>query len=160
MAEQYSHYYKPVNISAKEVYRSIEEIAYTGTGAPAWETEQKINSRKSAYKRMKTRIIDLIDKIRRKDIYIRNLPQIYDSDAEVLQYYNLEEEFHCTYDEEYGEIIDHINEIEWSAPMGSKTLLTFEDICNGFELGIDSIDEICQVKHKYGSVWDVIPNFQ
>lgn len=90
-------------------------------------------------------------------VFISNPNKIYNNPASVLDFYELSEQFQCTYDDEHEEITGHLPEITYTRENGDNIILTFEDICEGFELGVYWIEEICQIKQKYGDIWNIFP---
>ena len=78
----------------------------------------------------------------------------YDIETEVLHYYGCTKEFQCEYDSEYGDYITETGVDHIPVYSSEKKLvdLYFEDILQGFELGLESLEEIADAKDKYGEV--------
>ena len=152
LAEDYEKYYSEEPGPILEFYSSVDEI------------EARINAdnkhkdlykhRLFVYKDMRKRVEELHEKLKSKNVYIKNAREIYDIETEVLHYYGCTKEFQCKYDSEYGDIITEIGVDHIPVISSEKKLvdLYFEDILQGFELGLDSLEEIADAKDKYGEV--------
>ena len=93
-------------------------------------------------------------------VHILNLEYVFDNICDILKYYNVTEEFQCVYDEEYGEIANGIDKATFSIDNNQDIELTFENLIDGFELGLGSIDEIGKflLQHKSLKIADCITN--
>ncbi len=146
--ETYNRYFKVKPTDPKEVYESLDDLKVDQRRT--YSEKEMISLRARAYRRLKAKLTDALSDLKNKKVFIRNLEYIYDNPADVLKYYNLTDAFQCQYDEEYGEIANCLESIEWTTKDEKRIELTFKDICSGFELGVDNIDDICNIKLKYG----------
>lgn len=73
----------------------------------------------------------------------------------MFRYYEIEEDFKCTYDEEYGEISDYADEAEFQIE-GKSVRISAKEVFEAFKLGLDSIVDICKIKEKNGSIDSVL----
>lgn len=112
--------------------------------------------RRNAFKRLIPDVDDLLQKIKDEKEFIQNLDYIFDPPIDVLRYYELEEDFECKYDEEYGEICDCLDFKTYSLPDGTEIVITLDDIYKAFKLGFPGIEDICRIKAQYGSVESVL----
>lgn len=152
LADEYETYYPECSTEVSESYGSVDEI----------ETKIKADNknkylywnRLSAYEKMKLRVEELHEKLKNKSVFINNTKEIYEIDTEVLRYYGCADAFQCKYDSEYGDIITEIGVDHIPVYSSEKKLvdLYFEDILQGFELGLESLEEIADAKDKYGKV--------
>ena len=152
LANEYKTYYPECSSEVAESYSSEAEI----------ETKIKADNknkylywnRLSAYKKMKQRVEELHEKLKNKSVFINNTREIYEIDTEVLKYYGCTKEFQCEYDSEYGDYITETGVDHIPVYSSEKKLvdLYFEDILQGFELGLESLEEIADAKDKYGEV--------
>lgn len=109
-----------------------------------------------AFKSIKLEVDSLIEKLKTGKEHIMNLEYIFD----VFEYYNVTEEFKCVYDEESEEITNGIDKATFSIDDKQDIELTFENLIDGFELGLGSIDEIGKflLQHKSLKIADCIAN--
>ncbi|GEM_PF-938442 len=140
-------------------YRSIESM------------EKKLESDKnyryhflkrriSAFKTIKLEIDSLIEKLTTGKVHILNLEYVFDNPCDIFKYYDVTEEFQCVHDDEYGEISNGIDKATFSIDDKQDIELTFENLIDGFELGLGSIDEIGKflLQHKSLKIADCITN--
>lgn len=126
----------------EECYSSEVEIISEAAPRRPYRGEM-IRLRSRAFRDAQDKINALIDKLRSGQVHIRNFVMIYDFDYEVLSYYKVEEAFQCTYHPEY-DVIDGIgiDKITVTLPEGIQADLSFEDLCEGFKLGLSTIEEV------------------
>lgn len=142
-----------------ERYNSIESME------KILESEKKhrnpfLKKRISAFKTIKLEIDTLIENLTTGKVHILNLEYVFNNTCDILKYYNVTEEFQCVYDEEYGEITNGIDKVTFSIDNNQDIELTFENLIDGFELGLGSIDEIGKflLQHKSLKIADCITN--
>lgn len=111
--------------------------------------------RKAAFNRLKPEVDTMYNALKKGSLYIRNLDVIFDDPAETLHYYNIKEAFNCKYDN-HGHICAHDDCAEFTIENNARITITFDDVQDAFKLGFDSIEDICNIKHKYGSVCAVL----
>ena len=111
--------------------------------------------RKNAFKRMQAKVDGLHADLKEEKVFIRNLDYIYDNPADVFRFYEIEEAFKCIYDEEYGEISGYSDEAEFEID-GKRVCISAKEVFEAFKLGFDSIEDICQIKEKNGSIDSVL----
>ena len=129
------------------------------------ESEKKhrnpfLKKRISAFKTIKLEIDTLIENLTTGKVHILNLEYVFDNTCDIFKYYDVTEEFQCVYDDEYGEISNGIDKATFSIDDKQDIELTFENLIDGFELGLGSIDEIGRflLQHKSLKIADCIAN--
>lgn len=140
-------------------YRSIESME------KKLESDKKyryhfLKRRISAFKTIKLEIDSLIEKLTTGKVHILNLEYVFDNPCDIFKYYDVTEEFQCVYDDEYGEISNGIDKATFSIDDKQDIELTFENLIDGFELGLGSIDEIGKflLQHKSLKIADCVAN--
>ena len=108
--------------------------------------------RRNAFRRLMPDVDMLYQKIKNREEFIQNLNYIYDNPADVLRYYELESDFECKYDDDYGEICKCLDSKNYILPDGTDIIITLDDIYRAFEFGFSGIQEICRIKAKHGSI--------
>lgn len=99
---------------------------------------------------LKQNIVD-----RRK--FIRRLDYIYDDRDRVCQFFEVDKEFQCTLDSEYGDMMTAgVDAVDFQFDDCGKVHITLEDLYTAFELGFTNINEICRVKEKLGSIEKIL----
>ena len=111
-----------------------------------------IVARKKVYNRLKQLVEEKLNAIKSGEIHIQNFDSVWDIPGDVLTYYKVEEEFQCTRDNEYGEIDFWVEEAIFKGDNDKDVSVSFDDIKEAFGLGIESIEDICRIKQKYGSI--------
>jgi len=96
----YYKLYGKGDIPILEEYESVAAIEtyYSGRPRDAMLMKYRIN----AYNKMKAELETFIQKLKNKEIHIRNTDQILDNRYAVLQFFGVADAFDCEYDEEYG----------------------------------------------------------
>lgn len=154
--DAYDSFYGSNDVKEKEVYESLEQLEDLMKGVNGNSEEGiRFRMRKNAFIKMKSDVDELYRKIKSREEFIQNRAYIFDNSYDVLRYYKLEDAFGCVYDE-FGDITDSKVEVEFLVQDGTSVTVTLEDIFRAFELGFDGIDEICRIKHKYGSIEAVL----
>ena len=155
--EEYRQHYLTQPRTPFKTYNSIKEIEIEMQAEnPSYFYLDLLKSRKQAFIRLQKAVEEKLTQIREKEIFIQNIQRIWDNPAEVLHYYGIESEFSCQYDEEYGEIYKHQTVADIVDEDGDLVRVTFQDVCLAFELGFDTIQQICRVKKKKGSIQSVL----
>lgn len=149
--EKYQKYYSYKKECKRLFFDSIEAIEEYYSSKSMWFYPDLIRDREHAYKRFKKIIDEKIELIRKKQVYIQNISYIYDREVEVLSFYKIEDCFHCKYDD-YGEIYDADDFAIIYDKQGTPIEISFDEIKQAFELGINDIEDICRIKEKYGRI--------
>ena len=112
-----------------------------------------------AFKAIKTEIDSLIDKLKTGKVHIQNFECFDDNHFDIFEYYDVREKFECVYDEYEGNI-NGIGKATFSFDDKQEIELTVENLIDGFELGLGSIDEIGKflLQHKSLKIADCITN--
>ena len=150
--ESYSSYFGSNYPEPKETFESIEELEALINANINSDESTLFRIRRNAFKRLMPDVDDLYQKIKEGKEFIQNLDCIFDNPVDVLRYYELERDFECKYDEEYGEICNSLDSKTYSLPDGSEITITLEDLYKAFEFGLPDIETICRIKAKYGSI--------
>lgn len=155
--DQYSAIFGNNAPTPKETYDSLESLD-TLIDIEKKNSDKYIHyrMRRNAFKRLIPDVDDLLQKIKDEKEFIQNLDYIFDPPIDVLRYYELEEDFECKYDEEYGEISDCLDFKTYSLPDDTEIVITLDDIYKAFKLGFPGIEDICRIKAQYGSVESVL----
>lgn len=107
------------------------------------------------YKELKNSVDTMLEQLKKGEIFIRNINCIYEIPYEVFDFYQVAEDFDCDRNE-YGEVIklkrESIDIVLDKEPIS----ITIEDVLQGFELGIDRIDEIAYYKKIYRKLKNII----
>lgn len=146
----YNTLYGKSDISILEEFDSVDAIEtyYSDKLRDAMLMKHRIN----VYKKMKIELEAFIQKLKNKEIRIRNIEQILDDRYAVLQFFGVTDAFDCEYDEEYGFITNAKNETAtFTVPPGKEVQLTVTDLEKAFELGLDTIEEIDSFRSRWGS---------
>lgn len=151
--EMFNKYYGKDDLESKEVYDSIESLEELIGKEDKYSDESiRYKMRKRAFIKLKPNVDALFEDLKSNNEFIQNLDYIFVNPADTLRYYQIEKDFECAYDEEYGEICDSLKEKTYILPDGVEITVTLEDIFSAFKLGFPSIEEICRIKAKYGSI--------
>lgn len=135
-----------------EEYSSIDDIESSVNAAPIDNQDIK-KLRINAFYKARDEILNLISKLKAEEVYIRNVEMIYDNSYDVLKYYNVTEEFECTYDSKYGEVEGlGVDKAIFTLTDNTQVELTINDLINGFKLGLSSIEEIGLFLLKHSSL--------
>ena len=139
--QEYLNLFGRLSDKYDEEYSSVEQI--DNAAAVSLDRERIIRLRVWAFRNAQDKVNSLIDKLKSGQEHIRNLKYIYDCELDVLFYYKVEEDFQCSYDPEFGEINGIGNDkVSVKLPNDNQIELTFDDLCAGFSLGLNSIDEV------------------
>ena len=132
------------------IFSSLEDIEtyYSQKNAHFYPSIK--DSRLSAYKRLKKIVEEKRELIIVGKVHIQNFDYVWDEPWDVFSYYKIEKEFHCVY--KNGEFETALESAVFKLTNGEEILIDFEDIKQAFELGIKNIDEVCRLKHKYGTI--------
>lgn len=152
--KSYQTYYsieKPKAIVSYDSIQQLDEILQKENKTSSIAI--KCRMRRKAFERLQKNVNTLYENLRSGKEFIQNLDYIYDNPLEVLPYYGLEKDFECKYDKEYtNEIIDALPSKDYALPDGTTITITEKDVEKAFELGYESIEQICQLKAELGSV--------
>lgn len=150
--DYYLHYHSVTPIPRRS-YSSIESIEqrFSETGKDHFYPEL-IQYRKGAYKRLKKIVEEKLQSILRRELFIQHFDTIWDNPYDVLRYYNIEQNFECSYEPEYGEIYTEKESADFIQEDGTFVTLSFDEIKRAFEIGIVNISELCRIKRVYGSI--------
>ena len=154
--EEYAIHYNTTERIPRLTYTSIEEIDEKFQDSKSTFYPSLANARKRTFTRLQKVVSDKLQEIKDRKIFIQNFNYIWDNPAEVLQYYKIEDAFECKYDDEYGEIYSTKESAFFSDETDSPIEITFKDVQTGFELGLASIQEICRIKRKYGTIESIL----
>jgi|GEM_PF-2124637 len=149
--EYYTHYHTRKRIDRK-TYTSIEEIEIVLAETSDWYGKNLLCCYRKVFNQLKSIVEQKLNAIRNQTVLINNIDFIWDNQADVLRYYNIEELFGCRYDSEDGEICDYQKSICVPYQGGTETIITFEDIISAFKLGFENFEQINRVKSEKGSI--------
>ena len=149
------HYGQPEQ-KAYRHYDSLEEIELLLNNPENRRRSEILELRKSAYKSLKRKVEECLEDLRQKKAYIRHLDYIWDDRDRVCEFFGVSKEFHCSVDEQYGDMSAGVNSVPFKTEDGNSIEITLQDLYTAFELGFHSIMEICQVKYTIGSIDNVL----
>lgn len=130
-------------------YDSAEEIEKLIASRNNAESEI-YRLRKAAYNELKSRVEECLTKIRNREVFVRNLSEIWDDQDRVCKFYGVEEKYQCELIGDY--MIARKTEAVFSLDEKTTETITLEDLYRAFELGFNSIQEICSAKNQNGSI--------
>lgn len=138
-------------------YYSVDEIE--SSEKDKYSSERLLSYRKRVFSILQHKIETLLDDIRCKKTYVRNLDFIYDDRDRVCSFFNVEEEYQCSMNGEFGDFMVAGNDRhDFVINDGELVTITLNDLYIAFELGFNNITEICRVKRKLGSIEAIIKN--
>lgn len=155
--EEFYNHYSSTEIGQRKVYFSIEELEKLRNADKHPPYYPDIYSiRKNTFIHLQKLVQKELEAIRNRSVFINHLDYIWDNPYEVLQYYGLERQFECEYDEKHGGIFTNLKSASFYDIDGKRISLSFEDIKLAFELGFTDIEQIIRVKRKKGSISAVL----
>ncbi len=148
--EEYNKHYGYIPESEQIIYNSYNEIPTVLIGI-----EEKISRyRQSAFRELADIIIDTIRNFK-KSGRVRHLDEAFKNPLDIFEYYNLEKESDCTYDEEEFKIYPANKKI--NIPYENETIcISIDELQRAFELGLKDCGQIFRIKKKYGSIQDMV----
>lgn len=156
-SDELKTYYSDDCPDAMESYDSLEQIDSMIQKEEARSDKQiRLKMRRRAFNKLLPAVDELYQKLKSGSEHIQNLQYIFDNPADTLRFYDLEKDFECSYDNEYGEICDSLSEKEYTLSNGHTVTITLQDIFKAFEYGFPGIKEICRIKDKCGSIDSVL----
>ena len=156
-----------------ELFECVEEFdRIINNPRESIERQVKAKLRKTVFLSMKKKVEDIVNELRERKSFARNLDEIYSPEESdrVCDYYSVNEQFECKEVVEYREFIKCDDDVEskeveeFSKYLANKTnaIFSFEDIGEveisvdelklAFELGYSDIKQICSVKSIKGSI--------
>lgn len=152
--EMYKQLYGTPSKANKTTYNSIDEIDALIQKRSNSYYEDILQERKRAFISMSSKVADAAQQIRNRTLFIRNLSCIYDNPGDICKFFNVEKEFDCSFDNEYGEIEVGKTSIELFID-DKKIVITFSELERAFELGYTNWEQIVRVKREKGSVENI-----
>lgn len=154
----YEEHYGKVSDSKKRSYDSIEEIeSYIADSKRSQQEREILRLRRRAYQRCKEKVLELMEKLKSRQVFVRNLEYIWDDVDRVCEFFGVMKEFDCKLDDEYGDMMfAGKREATFDLDGGESVLITIEDLYRAFELGFTDIVDICEVKKKLGSIESIL----
>lgn len=156
-SDEYLKYYGSLPKASRESYDSVAKIMSDSLNPsrPGYIREMA-PYRKQAFESLSKIIESALVKIKKRTLFVRNLEAIWDNPAYVCRYFSLENEFDCTYDDEYGEMVLGKDEAELTDADGHSLIITFDEVKRAFELGFADSSQICRVKREKGTIESVL----
>ena len=134
-----------------EVYNSIEELeTQVGRG------DYHISSRLRHFKKLKEDADNLLIAIREKKRYVSRLEYIYEDIDRVCKVYEVTEEYGCKFVDEYEDFMCASKKSAFFKVDNEEIEITLDDLYRAYELGFKDIKEICRVKHRLGSIENIL----
>lgn len=148
--KEYNKRYGYIPESERIIYNSYNEIPTEAVGI-----EQKIlMNRRISFIELSDIIINTIRGFKNNNC-IRTLEEKFKNPIDIFEYYHLEKESDCTYDEEELKIYPANKKI--NIPYGNETIcVSIGELQRAFELGLEDCGQICRVKKKYGSIQGMV----
>lgn len=136
-------------------YQSVADID-TLISTSTYNEINLLRYRKNVFHKLSTKVDKLVSDLQNRKVFICNIDYIYGNPYYVLRYFNLEKEFKCI-NNEYGDPVScKVTQLDFQSSNGTSITLTFDDLCQGFELGLNNITEICDVKKQFGTIKNII----
>lgn len=150
--EEYHKRYGYIPECERIVYNSYSEIPFVLGGI-----EGRISSyRQSAFSELVKIVIDTIRDCKGNGC-MRYLYEALKNPLDIFEYYHLEKDSDCTYDEEELKISPENKKI--NIPYNNETVcITVGELQRAFELGLNDCGQICRIKKKYGSIQRIVKN--
>ena len=155
----YQKYYGKKYPEKIETYDSVDQLDIL-IKTPGLFSDEAIRyrMRKRAFVKLQAMIDELLCKIKKHEVYIRNPENRFENPADILRFYNLEKKYNCKYEEEYGDIFESDENADFTLDEGITVSLSIDDLLEAYYLGLNDVAEICRIKHNLGSVAAVIEN--
>lgn len=151
--EEYTLHYGRPDSERHVYYDSLDEIEKLLSEAKLRSDYDTLSLRRKAYIQLKDKVDKCLTRLRSREIFVRNLNNIWEDPDRVCQFYEVETEYQCEIVGEYHDImIAGKKEATFNLPDGSAVSLSLEDLYRAFELGFNSTLEICQSKVENGSI--------
>lgn len=162
--DNFNKYIKKYDPLIQHEFNSIEEIQSYFVENPSSAISTYFDKKiVSTFEELYNEAINLLMQIKQNNIYIRN-PEIYDgpnSFYNMCKYFGLENNFEFVVQKglDYPEPIykNNKNYIEANY-LNSKIMITQEDIYNAFIYGLNTVEDICSIKSKSGTIQNWINN--
>ena len=155
-AADYQLHYRMLPQKKRIVFESLSEIDERVNNIPPYSYyHDVILERQTTFKRLSKKVADAVDQIKNRTLFVRHLSYIYDNPGDICTFFDIEKEFECTHDNEYGEIMVGKTEATVTADNGTTVTIAFSELARAFELGFESWEQIVRVKAERGSVEDV-----
>lgn len=153
----YKEHYGLPNQEIHRHYDSLEEIEQLLNNQQNRRHSDILHLRKRAYKALRQKVEECLKQLQQKKAYIRHLDNIWDDRDRVCEFYGVSKEFQCTLDDENGNMMfAGVESVLFQTEGGESIDITLQDLYTAFELGFQSITEICRVKHTLGSIESVL----
>ncbi len=117
----------------------------------SYENVHILKHRKKMYVSMQQSVLSMINDLKNRRKFIRNLCAIYDDENQVCLYYNVLDNFSGWIDNE-NDIIVVRQETASFIYNDASVLISLEELKRAFELGFDSIEDICRIKSLKGTI--------
>lgn len=150
--KEYSNLYGK-SLERKRYLRKIEQ--YNSIEAMEEKLKYKdffLKFKMSAFNKIKAEIDSLVTNLKSGKEHIGNFEDTYDFQSDIIMHYKVTEEFKCIYDPEYGEIDNWAEKAKFYSDDNLEVELTIENLIEGFELGLGSIEEILRFLSKHNSL--------
>ena len=148
--KEYSKIYGNTPITLIEKYNSIEEIENQDSNV----NKELISCRIKYFKMLKEQVDNLMSDIQNQRKYIRHLDSIYEDHDKVCDYFGVAEEFECTISDDM--MFAGRDSVTFKFDDCGTVNVTLEDLYKSFELGFNTINEICRVKKNLGSIEKIL----
>lgn len=121
-------------------------------------TEQvKLRVQLRAFSQAKSEIEDILQRLRSKEIFIRNIADQCPTPTAPFWYFNALELFDCTWPEDDSyDITPGRQSVEFPLKNNRLVPITADDVLRGYELGFGSIYEIAESIDKNGTLENII----
>lgn len=139
------------------LHNNQSKIIDTDSLTEGKDPEQNVRTRvyRRLFEDLKSQVDDMLEKLKTREVFIRNLEYICDMPSEVLDYYRIADQFECERNE-YGDAVKPKRERIEIEIDTVPVSISLDDVCQGFELGLDQIEEIAKYKKMYGDLKKII----
>lgn len=151
--QEYRKWYsKSKKVELVAEYFSIDEIDALSK-SDNYINKVVLRYRKRAFLNLQAEIDNMLNSLRTKKRFVRNLDYTYEDHDRVCSFFKVEQEYQCSLDGEYGDFMVADREsFDFILNEGTTVNITLQDLYSAFELGFNDIQEVCRVKSNLGSI--------
>lgn len=163
--EEYKRYY-PDNVDCLIRSRVLTDVEEFKIQKNMSEENYVYTDKKEIISELITQVDRTYEEIKNGQVAIFADGILTDEPNDIYEYYGLENDFKCVYDEtlefetswgsESGAYVTTPSRKKYELANGSSVVIRDADIAVAFWLGFRSFEEICRIVSKYGSVWAVL----
>jgi len=156
--EEFTRHYGNIRCVPLHVYYSLAEIDNLLISNKMSDIDTDVlRSRRSTFMRMRADADECLIKLKERRVYVRNPEHVGDNDPGwICTFFNVESSFECKEEGEYSVLVPGKTEAQKLTNDGEPITITLDNLQRAFELGFNSIEEICRAITTYGTVEGVL----